>query len=112
MKPKYQEFYRGEIYYADMNDILGSRRAAMLPVLILLTDQGLYNTPNVLVAETRRCESQANLTIRKTYPIDKRRLRRKAGRLTPKQMEAVDAALREEFYLEDGDYLPLEVEAP
>lgn len=46
------------------------------------------------------------------HPIDKRRLRKKAGRLTPRQMEEVDAALRSVFYLDDGDYLPLEVGAP
>ena len=46
------------------------------------------------------------------HPIDKRRLRKRAGRFTPRQMEEVDAALRMNFYLEDGGYLPLEVGVP
>ena len=112
MKQKYNEFYRGEIYYADMSNIFTGSMAGMQPVLVLLTDQGLYNSPNVLVAETRQNTSQANLTIERAYPIDKRRLRKKAGSLTPKQMEEVDAVLRASFYLEDDDYLPLEVGAP
>lgn len=112
MKQKYNEFYRGEIYYADMSSIFAGGMADMQPVLVLLTDQGLYNSPNVLVAETRQNTSQADLAIEKAYPIDKRRLRKRAGRLTHRQMEEVDAALRSVFYLDEGDYLPLEVGAP
>lgn len=112
MKQKYNEFYRGEIYYADMSNIFTGVMACTQPVLVLLTDQGLYNSPNILVAETRQNTSRANLMIERAYPIDKRRLRKKAGKLTPGQMEEVDAVLRASFYLEDDDYLPLEVGAP
>lgn len=112
MKQKYHEFYRGEIYYADMSNIFAGGMVGMQPVLVLLTDQGLYNSHNVLVAETRQNTSQVNLTIGQIYPIDKRRLRKRAGRLTPRQMEEVDAALRASFYLEDDCCLPLEVGAP
>lgn len=112
MNQKYHEFYRGEIYYADMSNIFAGGMAGMQPVLVLLTDQDLYNSPNVLVAETSQHANQDNLTVERAYPIDKRRLRKKAGRLTPRQMEEIDAALRSVFYLDDGDYLPLEVGAP
>lgn len=97
MNQKYHEFYRGEVYYADMSNIFAGGMAGRHPVLVLLTDQGLYNSPNVLVAETRQNASQANLMIGQTYPIDKRRLRKKAGKLTPRQMEEVDAALQSVF---------------
>lgn len=53
MEPIYQEFYRGEIYYADMNTVFSHGEADLLPVLVLLTDQGLYGSPTVMVAEAR-----------------------------------------------------------
>lgn len=130
MNQKYHEFYRGEIYYADTSNIFAGSMAGMQPVLILLTDQGVYNSPSVIVADARRIVKASSLPthvavedigglpgrsvfqLEAPHPIDKRRLRKKAGRLTPRQMEEVDAALRSVFYLDDGDYLPLEVGAP
>ena len=130
MEQKYLEFYRGEIYYADMNTVFSQRMTSLQPVLVLLTDQGLYSCPTVLVAEARHTAhkpSQAthvmvedagglpgNVVFRleKPYPIDKRRLRGRAGKLTPRQMEEVDAALRSHYNLEDGGCIPMEVEAP
>ena len=130
MNQKYHEFYRGEIYYADMRNYFAGGTAGMQPVLVLLTDQGVYDTPSVIVADAQRTVKASSLPthvaiddngglsgmsvfqLETPHPIDKRRLRKKAGRLTPRQMEEVDAALRSVFYLDDGDYLPLEVGAP
>ena len=130
MKQKYHEFYRGEIYYADMSNIFTGRMASMQPVLVLLTDQGLYNSPAVIVADARRTAKSSSLPthvaiedigglpgrsvfqLETLHPIDKRRLRKKAGKLTPRQMKEVDAVLRSVFYLEDDCCLPLEVGAP
>lgn len=130
MEPIYQEFYRGEIYYADMNTVFSHGEADLLPVLVLLTDQGLYGSPTVMVTEARHTTQKplqpthvlledtgflpggVVFQLEKSRPLDKRRLRERAGRLTAGQMERIDTALRSYFYLEDGDYLPLEIEAP
>lgn len=130
MEPIYQEFYRGEIYYADMNTVFSHGAASMRPVLVLLTDQGLYGSPTVMVAEARRppqkplqpthvllgdtgfLPGDVVFQLEKSCPLDKRRLRKRAGQLTAGQMERIDTALRSYFYLEDSDYLPLEIDAP
>ena len=44
--------------------------------------------------------------------IDKQRIRSYAGKLTPEQMDKIDAALRISLRLGEDAYLPTEVEAP
>ena len=44
--------------------------------------------------------------------IDKRRIRRYAGKLTKEQMAKIDEALRISLRLDEDAYLPTEVEAP
>lgn len=115
MEQKYQEFYRGEIYYADTSPAF-MRETALQPVLVLLTDQGLYNSPTVVVAVARhnsKMPGQAfSVQLESIHPTDKRRLRLRVGKLTDNQMEEIDAALREKFCLTENDYLPVEVGAP
>ena len=61
MNQKYHEFYRGEIYYADMRNYFAGGTAGMQPVLVLLTDQGVYDTPSVIVADARRTVKASSL---------------------------------------------------
>ena len=129
MEQKYHEFYRGEIYYADTSSIHMGRTAAMQPVLVLMTDQGHYETPTVVVAEARRVLEPSGPThvalcgagilpgrvtfhLEASHAIDKRRVRKRAGRLNHMQMQEIDAALRAVYYLENDGYLPAEIEAP
>ena len=67
---------------------------------------------HVLLEDTGFLPGGVVFQLEKSRPLDKRRLRERAGRLTAGQMERIDTALRSYFYLEDGDYLPLEIEAP
>lgn len=129
MEQRYHEIYRGEVYYADMSTRYEGGTKTMQPVLVLLTDQRLYDTPTVTVTEMQRtgrkpanptqvvlegiCGLPGNVMfqIENAYPIDKRRLHRRAGKLADRQMMVIDTALRAGFYLEDDDYLPMEVGA-
>lgn len=55
MEQNYHDYYRGEIYYADLNPIFGHEQGGVRPVLILQNDQGNYFSPTVIVtAATRR----------------------------------------------------------
>lgn len=131
MDQNYHDYYRGEIYYADLNPIFGHEQGGIRPVLILQNDQGNYYSPTVIVTvATRRTfkkpaqpthvtlnsieglpgQSQFQLEILRT--VDKRRLRQRIGKLTAEQMEEIDAALRVSLCLSEDDYLPMEVEAP
>lgn len=131
MEQNYHDFYRGEIYYADLNPTFGHEQGGFRPVLILQNDVGNYYSPTVIVtAATRRTfkkssqpthvalddieglpgSSQFQLETLRT--IDKRRLRERVGKLSAEQMAQIDAALRISLHLGEDDYLPTEVEAP
>jgi mRNA interferase MazF len=131
MEQNYHDFYRGEIYYADLNPIFGHEQGGVRPVLILQNDVGNCFSPTVVVTvatrhtskkpmqpthvmldhvEGLRGKSQFQLETLRT--VDKRRLRGRVGKLTSEQMEKIDAALRVSLYLGEDDYLPTEVEAP
>ena len=131
MYQNYHNFYRGEIYYATLEPAFGHEQGGTRPVLILQNDVGNYYSPTVIVtaATTQKknrvsmpthvrltdveglpAESVFMLEIIRT--IDKRRIRNYAGKLTPEQMEKIDAALRVSLHLSEEDFLPTEMEAP
>jgi len=131
MEQSYHDYYRGEIYYADLDPAFGHEQGGVRPVLILQNDLGNCFSPTVIVtAATRRTFKKANQPTHVTLDdieglsgrsqfqletlrtLDKRRLRERAGRLTDEQMEQIDAALRVSLHLGEDDYLPTEVEAP
>ncbi len=131
MEQNYHDYYRGEIYYADLNPIFGHEQGGIRPVLILQNDQGNYFSPTVIVtAATRRIfkkpgqpthvtldnieglPGQSQFQLETIRTVDKRRLRERVGKLTDEQMAEIDAALRISLYLGEDDSLPTEVEAP
>lgn len=125
------EFYRGEIYYADLNHTVGHEQYGIRPVLILQNDVGNCFSPNVIVTVASRHISKkkgqpthvvldnieglphkSQFQLETIYTLDKRRLRQRVGKLTDEQMAEIDAALRVSLCLGEDDYLPTEVEAP
>ncbi|MCD8100405.1 MAG: type II toxin-antitoxin system PemK/MazF family toxin [Oscillospiraceae bacterium] len=125
------DYYRGEIYYADLNPVFGHEQGGYRPVLILQNDLGNYFSPTVIVtAATRRISKKAgqptHVTLRDIEglpgqsqfqletlrTVDKRRLRERVGRLTDNQMSEIDAALRVSLYLGADAFLPAEADAP
>ena len=114
-----------------MEPAFGHEQGGTHPVLILQNDVGNYYSPTVIVtaATTQKknrvsmpthvrltdveglpAESVFMLEIIRT--IDKRRIRSYAGKLTPEQMEKIDAALRVSLHLSEEDFLSTEMEAP
>ena len=131
MEQNYHDFYRGEIYYAYLEPSFGHEQGGTRPVLILQNDVGNYFSPTLIVtaATTQRHKKQnlpthVELSDIEGLPdvsvfmlevlrtIDKRRIRRYAGKLTKEQMDKIDAALRISLRLDEDAYLPTEVEAP
>ena len=41
---------RGDIYYADLNPVIGSEQGGIRPVLIISNDMGNRHSPTVIVA--------------------------------------------------------------
>lgn len=107
----YGKIKRGEIYYADLDPVVGSEQGGVRPILIVQNNIGnRYSPTTVIVPITSRiskktnlpthvpiscagldCESQALLEQIKT--IDKRRLKERIGEIGKTQMENIEKAL-------------------
>lgn len=130
MNQNFHDFYRGEIYYAYLEPSFGHEQGGTRPALILQNDVGNYYSLTLIVtaATTQKRKkpmpthvelagveglpdtSVFMLEVLRT--IDKQRIRSYAGKLTPAQMDKIDAALRVSLRLGEDAYLPTEVEAP
>lgn len=115
MDAKYCEEHikRGDIFYADMGQVIGSEQAGVRPVLIVQNDVGNKYSPTVIVAPITskerkhplpthcaikrqgRLKANASLVLlEQVRVIDKTRLKgKKIGNLTAEDMEDVDKAL-------------------
>jgi len=102
---------RGEIYYAALDDTIGSEQAGHRPVLILQTDLLNQNSPTAIVAPITSTIKhpflQAHCILPPNYPlrersmvlteqvraIDRQRLGAYVGRLQTKYLRDVEQAL-------------------
>lgn len=130
MQNGFHDYHRGEIYFADLNPVYGHEQGGVRPVLILQNDVGNYFCPTLIVTQaTRRCYKKPSqpthvvledieglepsmFMLEQIRTIDKRRIRRFAGKLTEEQMAQIDRALRCSLQISEDDFLPTEVEAP
>jgi mRNA interferase MazF len=103
---------RGDIYYANLNPVIGSEQGGTRPVLIISNDVGNKHSPTVIVTPiTSRVHTKAKLpthTLIKDFEgldknsiilfeqirtIDKQRLRKYVGMLSTVIMARADKAL-------------------
>ena len=103
---------RGDIYYAELNPVIGSEQGGTRPVLIISNDIGNKHSPTVIIAPiTSRVHTKAKLpthTLIKDFDgldknsiilfeqirtIDKQRLRKYIGMLPTVIMARADKAL-------------------
>lgn len=103
---------RGEIYYADLNPVIGSEQGGVRPIVVLQNDVGNKYSPTVIAAATTSKLTKAKLPThielsRDTSPlpkdsvvlleqirtIDKSRIKEKIGELPPETMQMIDNAL-------------------
>lgn len=102
---------RGEIYYADLDPVVGSEQGKRRPVLIVQNDLGNKHSPTTVIVPIT-CRSKKNdLPTHVTIPqlvglvadslalvehirtIDQTRLREYLGRISDKVQDAIDKAL-------------------
>lgn len=110
MEPK--EPRRGDIFYADLNPVVGSEQGGTRPVLVLQNDIGNRYSPTTIVAAITSRINKAKLPTHVELPanksrlqvdsvvlleqvrtIDRRRLIEKVCHLDPATMERVGRAL-------------------
>ena len=106
-------FRRGEIYYADLDPVVGSEQGGVRPVLIIQNDLGNRYSPTVIVLAITSRTGKTNLTTHVAVPagesgllkdslvlaeqvrtLEKRRLGRRVGKLPEALMRRVDEAMR------------------
>ena len=114
----YNQIYRGQIYYADLEPSFGSEQDGIRPVLIIQNDMGnKYSPTTIIVAITARIHSKQNLPthhritasvglksdsivlLEQIRTIDKKRLKERMGELETGDMSRVNNALSISFGL-------------
>lgn len=112
---------RGDIYYADLNPVVGSEQGGVRPVLILQNNVGNRHSPTVIVAAITSRTGKPRLPthvplggvvsglykdslvlMEQVRTIDRTRLREYLGRLPLPDMEAADNALEVSIGLAPG----------
>jgi len=104
---------RGEIYFANLNPVVGSEQGGVRPVLILQNDTGNKYSPTTIVAAVTSRHKRARLPthvplaaregpldkdsvvlLEQVRTIDKTRLKEKIGKLSPEELVQVQDALK------------------
>lgn len=117
-----KQVLRGEIYYANLDPVIGSEESGTRPVLIVQDDKGTKNCPTCLIAPmTRKVNKKYNLyTHVSLYPrnylkyhsvvlleqirvISKTRLMQYLGKITNREQQLVDLAILNTFNLNDKE---------
>ena len=116
-----RKYLRGEIYYADLDPVVGSEQMGTRPVLILQNNVGNHFARTVIVAPiTSRIHTKSKIPThsnigmigRMKYPsvvmleqlrtLDRSRLRGRIGRLSGEELEQFDHALKVSVGLADA----------
>ena len=102
---------RGDLFYADLNPVIGSEQGGIRPVLVIQNDVGNYFSPTVVAAAitSRKAKNSlpthillenvpglaptSLLLLEQLRTIDRKRLRGYIGRISKEKMLEVDAAL-------------------
>ncbi len=103
---------RGDIYYANLNPVIGSEQGGLRPVLILQNDIGnMYSPTTIVAAITSRIkraklpthielksnryqlEKDSVILLEQLRTIDKQRLKERIGHLDEEVMAKVNTAL-------------------
>lgn len=103
---------RGDIYYADLNPVIGSEQGGTRPVLVISNDIGNKHSPTVIIAAiasrvlTKKklpthfylggvegLPENSIILFEQLRTIDKRRLKEYMGMIDSKQILAADKSL-------------------
>ena len=102
---------RGDLFYADLNPVVGSEQGGIRPVLVIQNDVGNHFSPTVVAAAitSRKVKNSlpthillenvpglaptSLLLLEQLRTIDRKRLRGYIGRISKEKMLEIDAAL-------------------
>lgn len=111
-------YLRGEVYYADLNPVIGSEQGGCRPVVIIQNNTGNRYSPTVIVAAiTSHIKTKAKLPthvvltessmlkkgsmvmLEQIRTIDKNRLKKRCFELDEAEMKKIDSAIAISFSL-------------
>ncbi|MFW6006595.1 MAG: type II toxin-antitoxin system PemK/MazF family toxin [Bacillota bacterium] len=103
---------RGDVYYADLNPVVGSEQGGVRPVLIIQNNIGNKYSPTVIIAaitskidkgklpthveittDNSSLEKDSVILLEQIRTIDKKRLQRKVTHLTEDTLRKVNKAI-------------------
>lgn len=112
---------RGDIYYAELNPVIGSEQGGTRPVLIISNNMGNRHSPTVIIAAiTGKTQTKAKLPthtevknfegldrdsivlLEQIRTVDKKRLKQYMGMMPTEAMARVDKALAISISLRGG----------
>lgn len=110
---------RGDVYYAELNPVIGSEQGGTRPVLIISNDTGNRHSPTVIIAaitgktktklpthtEAKNFEGldrDSIILLEQIRTIDKQRLKQHMGKMPADIMARVDKALAISVSLRGG----------
>ncbi len=102
---------RGELYYADLEPIIGSEQGGIRPVLVIQNNIGNRHSPTIIIAAISSKEikkllptqhilhaqngldRESIVMLEQIRTIDKQRLKERVGALEKDDMQHIDTAL-------------------
>lgn len=113
---------RGDIYYADLNPVIGSEQGGTRPVLVISNDIGNKHSPTVIIAaitsrvltkkklpthfylgEVEGLPANSIILFEQLRTIDKKRLKEYIGMIDRQQILAADKSLLVSLGLDKKD---------
>ena len=114
-------YCRGDIYCANLDPVVGSEQGGIRPVIVIQNDTGNKHAPTLIVATvTSRIAKKADqpthvlidqnpafstpsmVQAEQIFTIDKSRVQRFLGRITPSEMYRIEAAVINSLDLNGG----------
>lgn len=106
------EVYRGDVFYADLNPVIGSEQGGVRPVVVIQNDIGNKYSPTVIVAaitskinkaklpthveipsKTSNLEKDSVILLEQIRTLDKKRLQRHVTSLNDDIIKEVNKAI-------------------
>ena len=118
-KTNMKDIKRNEIYYADLNPVIGSEQGGVRPVLVIQNDRGNKYSPTTIVAAITSRQTKAKLPthieineevfekdsvvlLEQIRTVDKSRLKEYVGKLDNRTMDRVNEAISISVGLPEG----------
>lgn len=114
-------YRRGDIYYADLTQYLGSEQGGIRPVVVIQNNRGNFHAPTLIVAtvtsradkklgqpthflikKNRALTKPSVVQLEQLFTIDKQRVQRYLGKLSDKEIIGIERALLISLNLEQS----------